>query len=72
MKQLIIVEDEGMETVIGEQINLLTKQETNELGMWGQLVQIRRLDNLNIESHCYNWRPATFEDLHKYIIEKRG
>lgn len=52
MKQLIIVEDEGMETVIGEQINLLTKQETNELGMWGQLVQIRRLDNLNIESHC--------------------
>ncbi len=65
--QLIIVEIEGMEPIIGEKTNCLSKEETKELGMWGQLIQIRRLDNLAIESYCHSWRPATFMDLYNYF-----
>ena len=72
MKNLIIIENDGLEPIIGEEINILSKEETKELGMWGQLVQIRRLDNLNIESYATDWRFATFMDLHKYFKRKES
>lgn len=65
--QLIIVEEEGKEPIIGEMLNCLTKEETKECGTFGQLVQIRRLDNRAIEDFSYGWRFATFEDLHSYV-----